>query len=200
MSKRQSELLRFISKSGIIRPHEIVQQGWRRSELARLEANGSVSRIARGLYTVRTTDSQTENHGLVQVAKRVPNGVVCLLSALRFHNMTTQLPHEVWLAIGNKARSPNVEYPPLHVVRFSGVALSEGIQTTVVEDVAIRIYSPAKTVVDCFRYRNKVGIDVAIEALRECKRKRLATIDEIWHIAQVCRIGKVIEPYLQVVE
>lgn len=199
MSKKVERLQQFISKRGIIRSREIVEKGWSRAELARLEAKGEVSRIARGLYALSETVSETVIHGFAQASKRAPNGVICLLSALRFHNITTQMPYEIWLAIDNKARKPSLEYPPIHIVRFSGPALCKGIQTHLIEGVKIRVYSPAKTVADCFKYRNKIGTDVAIEALKECRSKKLATIDEIWHYAQICRVGNVIKPYLEVV-
>jgi predicted transcriptional regulator of viral defense system len=127
----------------------------------------------------------------------VPKGVVCLLSALRFHDLTTQSPFEVWLAIGEKARLPKLDNPPLRIVRFSQKTLIYGVQEHSIEGVAVRVYSPAKTVADCFRYRNKIGLDVALEALRECKRKRRATTDDIWKAAKACRVANVMRPYLE---
>jgi predicted transcriptional regulator of viral defense system len=134
---------------------------------------------------------------MAEACKRVPGGVVCLLSALQFHDLTTQLPFEVWLALDVKARKPAVEFPPLRIVRFSAEALSKGIETHRVEGVTVRVYNVPKTVADCFKYRNKIGLDVALEALRECRRKRLATIDELWRYAKICRVSKVMQPYLQ---
>jgi predicted transcriptional regulator of viral defense system len=124
-------------------------------------------------------------------------GVVCLLSALRFHDLTTQSPFEVWLAIGEKSRLPKQENPQLRIVRFSAKALTYGVQSHRIEGVPVRVFTPAKTVADCFRYRNKIGLDVALEALRDCKRKRKATMDEIWKAAKVCRMANVMRPYLE---
>jgi predicted transcriptional regulator of viral defense system len=137
------------------------------------------------------------NHSLAEACKRVPHGVVCLLSALQFHELTTQAPFEVWLALGEKARLPRVEYPPLRIFRFSGPALTTGVEEHRVEGVPVKVYGPAKTVADCFKYRNKVGLDVALEALRDCWRQRRATMDEIWRAAQVCRVANVMRPYLE---
>lgn len=137
------------------------------------------------------------NLTMAEASKRVPHGVVCLLSALRFHELTTQSPFEVWLAIGEKARLPKLDYPPLRTVRFSGDALAFGIEEHKAEGVDVRVYSPAKTVADCFKYRNKIGLDVAIEALRDCLRQRKATMDELWNAAKVCRMSKVMRPYLE---
>ena len=138
-----------------------------------------------------------EHHSLAEAAKRVPNGIICLISALRFHDLTTQAPHEVWIAISVKARRLRVDYPPLRIARFSGPSLDYGVTTKKVEGVAVRVFNPAKTVADCFKYRNKIGLDVALEALRDCYRRRKATMDELWKAARVCRVGRVMQPYLE---
>lgn len=167
-----------------------------RQYLRLAEGQGKVTRVARGLY-VATDADVTENHDLALAAKRVPHGVVCLISALRFHELTTQIPHEVWLAIDPKARLPRTEYPPLRIVRFSGAALTCGAVPHTIEGVMVRITTPAKTVADCFKYRNKIGLDVALEALRDCFQQRKATLDEIWQAAKVCRVSNVIRPYME---
>ncbi len=141
-------------------------------------AEGVLDRRSRGLYT------------LAEANELVPNGVICLLSAPRFHDLSTQSPFEVWSAIEEKARLPNIDYPPLRIVRFSGIALSFGVREHDVEGVKVHVYSPAKTVADCFKYRNKIGLDVAIEALRDCLQQRRATVDELWEAAKVCRMAK----------
>ena len=133
---------------------------------------------------------------LAEVARRVPKGVVCLLSALRFHGLSTQAPFEVWLAIENKAITPKLDYPPLRIVRFSGAALTEGVEEHVVDDVTVRITCIAKTVADCFKYRNKIGLDVALEALREAWHEKRMTSDDLWRYAKVCRVANVMRPYL----
>jgi len=122
--------------------------------------------------------------------------VVCLLSALQFHGLTTQMPADLWLAIGEKAWRPKLEYPPLRVVYFSGKALTEGVETHRIQNVPVRVYSAAKTIADCFKYRNKVGLDVAMEALRDGWRQRKATADDLWQFAKVCRVANVMRPYL----
>lgn len=137
-------------------------------------------------------------HGsLAEVARRVPKGIICLLSALRYHGLTTQAPFEVWLAIENKALAPKLEYPPLRIVRFSGAALTEGVDEHVVNGVTIRITGVAKTVADCFKYRNKIGLDVALEALCDAWHEKRMTSDEIWRYAKVCRVANVMRPYLE---
>jgi len=158
--------------------------------------SGQLERIGRGLY-VPAGGNIGEHQTLIEACKRVPKGVVCLLSALRFHNLTTQAPHEVWLAIGEKAWRPRLTSPSLRVVRFSDRALRDGVETRQIEGVPVRVYSPAKTVADCFKYRNKIGLDIALDALRECWRERRCTMDELWRYAKVCRVQNVMRPYLE---
>jgi len=123
--------------------------------------------------------------------------VVCLLTALRFHGLTTQSPHEVWLAIGSKTWLPQVDHPTLRFVRLSARALEAGVEEHSIEGVIVRVYNPAKTVADCFKYRNKIGLDVALEALRDCRRQRKCTNDELWHYAKICRVANVMRPYME---
>jgi len=167
-------ILKLAARQSLIRPRDVEALGISRAYLARLEQRGVIERRARGVYAL--ADRPVSGHySLALAAKLVPRGVVCLLSALRFHDLTTQDPHEVWMAIDFKARRPSIQFPNLRVVRFSGRSLSEGIQMHRIEGVPVRVYSPAKTVADCFKYRNKIGIDVAIEALRDALRKHKAT-------------------------
>lgn len=190
------QLLRLLRLGGVLRPRDLDALGIRRESLHRLYKSGLLERIARGLYALPGADI-TEHHSLAEVGKLVPRGVVCLLSALRFHNLTTQTPFEVWLAIDRKARRPKDLYLPLRVVRFSGDALHAGIQEHFIDGVPVKIYEPAKTVADCFKYRKKIGLDVALEALRECWRERRCTMDDLWHYAQICRVAGVMRPYLE---
>jgi len=169
--------------------------GVSRVALARLAKAGALERISRGLYAP-TNVKVTEHRTLVEAAVRVPHGVVCLLSALRFHKLTTQSPHEVWMAIGVKARKPAADWPPLHIVRFSGAALSFGVEKHVLENVEVRLTSREKTVADCFKYRNKVGVDVAIEALRDYLRSRRRSMD-LLDAAAASRVKNVMRPYLE---
>lgn len=199
MSKSYRErTLDLVQGRGALRPRDLDSQGIPRHYLHLLNREGSVQRVGRGLYVPASLDA-TEHHTLVEACARVPTAVVCLLSALRFHGLGTQSPHRVWMAIHEKAWQPRVSHPPLHVVRFSGTAWTYGVERHVIEGVSVRVYSPAKTVADCFKYRNKIGIDVAVEALRETWRQRRATIDEIRRAAAACRMTRVITPYLQAV-
>jgi len=195
MSRSSAEqIAQLARRAGIFRLRDLA--GIPRAHLRLAEEQGKLTRVARGLY-VATDADVTEHHDLALAAKRVPHGVVCLLSALRFHELTTQMPFEVWLAIDPKARLPRTEYPPLRIVRFSGTALTYGAAPHTIEGVMVRITTPAKTVADCFRYRNKIGLDVALEALRDCFHQRKATLDEIWEAAKVCRAANVIRPYME---
>jgi predicted transcriptional regulator of viral defense system len=175
---------------------ELSDAGIHTQVLSRLVAEGEIERIARGLYRLPDHDV-TEHHALVLAAAAAPNGVVCLLSALQFHRIGTQLPSEVWIAVDRRARRPAVRYPPLRVVRYTGAALTEGIESHRVEGRAVRVYGVAKTIADCFKYRNKIGLDVALEALREAWRARRFTMDELDRYAAVCRVQRVMQPYLE---
>jgi len=187
------QLVRDVS---IVSAAEIRSRGIHHEYLRQLRAEGRLVRVGRGLYSLPDADV-TAHHGLVQAAKAVPKGVICLLSALRFHEIGTQLPHEVWIALDRRAARPRVENPKMRIVRFSGKALTEGVEEHVVESIRVKIYSPAKTVADCFKYRNKIGLDVALEALRHVLRERRCTPDEVWRYAKVCRVTKIMRPYME---
>jgi predicted transcriptional regulator of viral defense system len=184
-----------VLESGAARSRDLVAAGLTRSEISRRVAAGDLVRVTRGLYAL--PDYQTGEHSaLVEVAKRAPK-VVCLLTALRLHELTTQSPHEVWIAIGNKDHPPRVSYPKLRTVRFAPAALAEGVETLSVDGTQIRVTSVAKTVADCFKFRSKVGLDVALEALREARRDKRTSIDELWRCARVDRVVNVMRPYLE---
>jgi predicted transcriptional regulator of viral defense system len=180
----------------VLRPRDLARADLPADYLWRLYRKEKLERVGRGLYALPGAEL-TEHHTLAEAALRVPHGVVCLLSALRFHDLTTQSPYEVWMAIDVKARRPKEEIIPLRIVRFSGEALTAGVEGHEVEGMGVKVYCPAKTVADCFKYRNKIGLDVALEALRDCWRKRAATADELWHYAEVCRVARVMRPYLE---
>jgi predicted transcriptional regulator of viral defense system len=182
--------------SGLLRPRDLDAHGIPRIYLQMAVARKLVERSGRGLYRLPNAEA-TEHLALIECAKRVPRGVVCLLSALQFHGLTTQLPPDLWLAIGEKAWRPRLDYPPLRVVYFSGKALTEGIETHTIQNVPVRVYNVAKTIADCFKYRNKVGLDVCIEALRDGWRQRKVTADDLWHFSKVCRVSNVMRPYLE---
>ncbi len=194
----RKEALRLIEEHGLTRPKDLDAHGITRAQLARLVADGLVLRQARGVY-VTARHAFTAEHTLAHVSKRVPLGVFCLLTALRFHGLTTQSPAEVWIALPEKARRPRLDYPRLRVARFSGAALAEGVEEHRVEGVPIRVYTPAKTVADCFKYRNKVGIDVAVEALRDFSRKHRGRATELARFARICRVSRVMQPYLDAI-
>jgi len=197
-STTKQRALRLIGKMGLVRPRELEAEGISRVQLARLVNEGLVVRQARGIYTV-SRHAPTEAHSLAQVAKRVPNAVFCLFTALRFHNLTTQSAPEVWIALPEKARRPQLDYPRLRVARFSGPALTEGIEEHSAEGVEIRVYSAAKTVADCFKYRNKAGIDVAVEALRDFSRHQSGGAAELTCFARICRVACVLQPCLEAI-
>ena len=195
MDTAADKLIDLARSLGLIRPRDLEPIGIPRIYLTRAVRRGQLERVGRGLYGL--PGRQVSAHGvLAEVARRVPKGVVCLLSALRFHGLTTQAPFEVWLAIENKAITPKLDYPPLRIVRFSGAALTEGVEEHVVDDVTVRITCIAKTVADCFKYRNKIGLDVALEALREAWHEKRMTSDDLWRYAKVCRVANVMRPYL----
>lgn len=196
-SARQIEkIARLAGSQPVLRSRDLARYRISRTALKRMEARGGIERLGRGLYALPGT-SGTLHQSLVEVAKRVPKAVACLLTALRFHELTTQAPFEVWIALPRQAWRPRLEYPKLRVLRFSGKALSEGVETHVIQGVTVKVYNPAKTVADCFKYRNKFGLDVALEALRECWREKKATMNELNRYAEVCRVRNVMRPYLE---
>jgi predicted transcriptional regulator of viral defense system len=163
--------------------------------LTRLVESGDLARVARGIYRLPEHD-MTEHHGIALAAAAVPEGVICLLSALQVHGIGTQLPSEVWMALDRRAWRPSVEYPPLRIVRYTGEALTSGIKVHQMEGRRVKVYNPAKTIADCFKYRHKIGLDVALEALREAWRARRFTMDELDRYAAICRVQRVMRPYL----
>jgi predicted transcriptional regulator of viral defense system len=196
MLSHTDRILALVRQHGILRPRDLGPYAIPPASLYHLVDTGAIERVGRGLYSLPDAEA-SESHSLAEACKRVPQGIICLLSALAFHGLGTQSPFEVWMALDRKARRPRLEYPPLRIARFSGSALTEGIEEHPIEGVTVRLYNPAKTVVDCFKYRNKVGLDVALEALRDCRRQRVCTNDQLWHYAQVCRVTRVIQPYLE---
>lgn len=190
------QVLQLVRERGLLRARDLAQNGLSPTHLQRLYEQGLLIRSGRGVYLPAEANLDV-NGSLAEVALRVPTGIVCLLSALQFHNLTTQLPHQVWIALPPRAHRPQVDYPPVRVIRLSGQALTEGMETHAIEGVAVRIFTPAKTVADCFKYRNKIGLDVALEALRDGWQKRVVTMDELWHYAGICRVANVMRPYLE---
>lgn len=192
---KQKKILKLLSARGVIRPCDLAKKGISPQILYRLCRDGKVVRLTRGLYADRDYEP-TEHYTIIEVCSKIPKGVICLISALQFHELTTQLPHEVWIAIDMKARTPRIDVPA-RIMYFSGDAFNRGIEKHKIEGVEVKVYCPAKTVADCFKYRNKIGLDVAMEALRDCLRQKKSTVDEIWKYAKICRVANVIRPYLE---
>lgn len=195
---KTKRILEFANESGIMSSAEARSQGIHHEYLRQLCREGKLMRVGRGLYSLPDADV-TLHHGLAQALKAIPKGVICLLSALRYHEIGTQAPHEVWVAIDRRAARPRAKYPRMRIVRFSGESLTEGIDEQNIEGMLVRIYNPAKTVADCFKYRNKIGLDVALEALREAIRGRRCTTDELWQYAKICRVTKIMRPYMEAI-
>lgn len=189
-------LLALAGATGALRPKDVRAAGVHPEYLRRLYERGVLQRSARGVYTL-AEGAVTEHHDLVEAVRRVPNGVICLISALFFHGIGTQLPYQVWVAIDGKAWPPREGYPPIRLVRFSGRALTEGVDAHAIEGVPVRVTNPAKTITDCFKFRNKIGLDVALEALRDGWRERRVAMDELWKYAEVDRVATVMRPYLE---
>lgn len=195
-TSKSNQVLNIVRKSGILRARDLASQSIPRTYLKRLQERGLLVKETRGLYKLPDAEV-TENHGLAEACKLVPHGVVCLLSALQFHKLTTQAPSEVWLALDRKARAPRERGQALRLVRMSGRALTEGVERHRIEGVTVKIYKPAKTVADCFKYRNKIGLDVALEALRDYRQKYRSGMDELYRFAKLCRVERVMRPYLE---
>lgn len=195
-SSQRQRLLRIADRGRHFTSAEARRRGIHTSVLTRLTREGAIERLARGEYRLADLET-TQHHGLVLAAAAVPNGVICLLSALMFHGIGTQLPSEVWIARGRGTWQPRAGYPPIRIVRFSGEALIAGVEEHKVEGRTVRIYGVAKTIADCFKFRNKIGIAVALEALNDGWRQRRFRMDEIERYARICRVHNVMRPYLE---
>jgi predicted transcriptional regulator of viral defense system len=188
----------FLRGHGTLRSRDLVERGITRSQLSRMVRAGALVRVSRGLYTL--PDYRGGEHAAVlAVARRAPQVVFCLLTALQLHELTTQAPFEVWIAIGNKSYSPRMDYPALRTVRMSADALKAGVETREIDGVRIHLTNVARTVVDCFKFRNKIGLDVALEALRDARRAKKVSADELWRHARMNRVANVMRPYLEAV-
>ena len=191
-------LLRLAKKQPVLRARDVARQGIHTSTLTRMTRSGALEKVGPGRYRL-PTGATTEHHDLAVATAAVPRSVVCLISALRFHDIGTQLPAEVWIAVPRGARVPRVSVPPIRVVNVSTAVFDLGIEEHRIEGQAVRIYSLARTVADCFRFRNKVGLDVALEALTEAWRSKRLKIDELNRIAKKLRVQRVMQPYLETV-
>ncbi len=190
-------LIQFAEARGLVCPSEVAEWGITTEHFKRALERGDLERVARGLYR-HPESSITEHHDVAIVAAKIPHGVICLLSALSFHGLGTQIPHVVWVAISRKAGSPRV--PGTRLVRMSHESLRTGVEVHQIEGIPVQVTSPAKTVADCFKFRNRIGLAVAIEALKDYRRNRRGSIDDVWNAARVNRVANVIRPYLEMLE
>lgn len=189
-------VLDLAGQRGLLRASDLDAIGAPRVILTRLNAAGLLKRVGRGLY--RLTDTQvSEFESLGAVAVKVPQAVFCLFTALQFHELTTQLPRQVWIAMPRGSHSPRIDYPPIKMVQFTGEAFSAGVEEVERDGVRLRVYGVAKTVADSFKHRNKIGLDVALEALKDARSRNKASVDEIWRYATICRVANVMRPYLE---
>lgn len=195
-STHEQVVLKLAKRHPLLRARDLAEHAVPTVVLSRLVAAGKLERIARGVYSLPAR-KLSEHRSLAEVSLRVPQGVVCLLSALRMHGIGTQAPFEVWVAIPHHSPTPRLDQPALRVVRMSGQAFTEGVDRVVVDGVKVPVFNPAKTVADCFKHRNKIGIDVALEALRDGWSQRKLTMDAIWHYANIDRVANVMRPYLE---
>ena len=197
-STQNQRVLDLLAQKGMLRSLDLDTIGIPRVVLTRLTAAGMVDRVGRGLYRL-PDHSISEHESLVMVAAKVPQAVFCLLTALQFHGLTTQLPRQVWIAMPRGSHSPRIDYPPIRMIQMAGEVHAAGIEEHLRNGMKLRVYSAAKTVVDCFKHRNKIGIDVAMEALKDAWMKRKASADDLWRYAQAGRVANVIRPYMEVV-
>lgn len=195
-NQRIAELLR---NKTLLRASDLDAVGVPRVVLSRMIASGQLQRVGRGLYR-QPEAALSEHDSLVAVAARVPQAVFCLLTALQFHDLTSQLPRAVWITMPRGSHQPKLGYPPLRMVQASGAAYAAGVETVQRDRVTLRLFSPAKTVADCFKHRNTIGLDVAIEALKDFRLKHRDSADELWHYAKICRVANVMRPYLEATE
>jgi predicted transcriptional regulator of viral defense system len=186
----------FKKHGGILRTAQALRAGIHPATLYAMRDSGALEVVSRGVYRLADS-SPLGNPDLVTVATRVPGGVICLISALTFHELTTQIPHEVHVALPRGAEEPRLDHPPIKTYRFTGEAYTEGVETHELDGVFVRIYSPEKTLADCFKFRNKVGLDSAVEAVRFYRERKRVKVDDLMRYAAICRVKKIIRPYLE---
>jgi len=196
VKSKEQVVIELAKQMGTIRIKDLLERNIHPEFARRLVRKGLLVRSGRGLYVLADSEI-TEFHNFAIIGKRVPKGVICLTSALRFHNIGTQLPRKIWLALKKGSAQPHLSYPPVSIVRFSGPSFSEGIDEHQIEGVAVKIYNPAKSVADCFKFRNRIGLEAAIEAARECLREKKATSDEVYYYAKICRVWNIMKPYME---
>ena len=194
--KQRDTALNLFGQGGLVRMPDLRDAGVGPETVARLVREGTVIRVARGLYELADTIPDPRR-SLAEASALVPKGVICLTSALQFHELTLQMPSAVWMAIDRTGWKPQVDYPPIRIVRFSGRALTDGVKRHLIEGIEVPIFEPAKSIVDCFRYRNKIGLDIALEGLRDGLRSGCVTPDQLWEFARTARVWSVMRPYVE---
>lgn len=195
---KEKAILAFKKNGGILRTSEAIRLGIHREILYSLLNEGKLERLSRGVFRISDAPPLS-NPDLVKVAARIPTGVICLLSALSFHDLTTHIPHEVDIALPAGAEEPRLEHPPFKAYRFKGKAFTEGIETHSIDGVQVRIYSAEKTLADCFKFRNKIGTDTAVDALRLYRQRKKTKPDDLVKFAAICRVNDVMRPYLEAI-
>lgn len=193
---QSAQILELAHRRQLLSAADVREHGCSPQLLIKLHQSGKLQRVTRGIYSLPGREF-TEHQPLVEVCRRVPKAVICLLSALQFHQIGTQLPHEVWIALPEATQTPAMDYPSLRIARLRGAAYAEGIETVIEHGSPIRVYGIAKTVADCFKFRHKIGLDVALEALKEAWHQRKLNIDQVMHFAKINRVAKVMQPYLE---
>jgi len=191
-------VLDLASQKGLLRASDLDAIGAPRVILTRLVSAGLLDKVGRGLYRLCGFQG-SEHEGFAVVATKVPQAVFCLLTALQFHELTTQIPRQIWIAMPRSSHTPRIDYPPLKMVQFNGETYTAGVEMAERDGVTLRVYSVAKTVADCFKHRNKIGLDVALEALKDARASNKATADDIWRYAKVCRVANVMRPYMEAI-
>ncbi|MDA3792314.1 MAG: type IV toxin-antitoxin system AbiEi family antitoxin domain-containing protein [Elusimicrobia bacterium] len=197
MSNKIKKIIELAEKYSVIRPKDVEKHNIPRQYVYRLYNEGKLEKISRGLYKLPDKEL-SEDIMLLEIAKKVPNAVICLISALRFHDMTTQNPFQIWIAIHNKDWASEIDLP-LKIIRMTGDALEKGSEEHLIDNIKVNVYCPAKTVADCFKFRNKIGLDVAIGALKEYKKQNKGTIDMLWEYSKIDRVQNIIRPYVEAV-
>jgi predicted transcriptional regulator of viral defense system len=192
-------VLELARHKGMLRGSDLTEIAVPRVVLTRMISKGLLERVAHGIY--REAGTQGSAHeSLATIAIKAPQAVFCLLTALQFHELTTQLPRQVWIAMPRGSHTPKIDYPPIKMVQFANEAYATGIEVVERDQVPLKVYCAAKTIADCFKHRNKIGLDVAIEALRDARMQKKVSADDLWHYAKICRVANVMRPYLEVVQ
>ena len=188
----------FKKHGGIMRTAQALRAGIHPGTLYAMRDSGALEVVSRGVYRLADS-SPLANPDLVTVATRIPSGVICLISALAFHELSTQIPHDVHVALQRGAEEPRLDHPPIKTYRFTGKAFTEGVEIHELDGVSVRIYGPEKTLADCFKFRNKVGLDTAVESLRFYRERMSINVDDLMRYAVICRVTKVIRPYIEAI-